>query len=89
MDNFEIAGILLTFAIIMAMGVGVAFGMALKYTVWFFTAAFVVLTVLMARLHWAAGTFTVIVGSGGIAILVGIMRWAERNKRDRMAKTGI
>ena len=89
MDNYEIVGMLVVVAIIMAMAVGVVFGMSLKRVTWFFTAAFAVLTVLMFRAHWAGGVATLIVGIGGVATLIGVMRLVERDKRASAAKTTI
>lgn len=80
MDTFMAVGLLGVVALFMTMIVLLAFKMPLKNTVWFFVAIFAWLSVLMFREHWVAGAFTAIVGTGGVGVLLGVMRQYEADK---------
>lgn len=80
-DTFMAVGLLGVVALFMTMVVLLAFKMPLKNTIWFFVVIFAWLSVLMLREHWVAGAFTAIVGTGGVGVLLGVMRQYEADKR--------
>ena len=84
-DTPTIIAVLGVTAIMASMVVGLAFGMDKKQVPVFFGLAFAVLTGIMFREHWAAGTFVAIVGVAGVTALIGVERAYRRDKAKKKA----
>ena len=80
LDTVAVIAVLVVAAIIVSMAVGLIYGMPKKYVPYFFAASFAIMAGVGFAVHWAFGAFVVIIGTGGVAAIVGVDRLAQRVK---------